>query len=53
MEIPELKIALQMKLNILAEDIAEKKRKIAMEEYDLNNHLIDINNMTKIIEPKD
>ena len=53
MEIPELIIALDLKMKIKEEDIAEKRRKLDMEEYDLKNHKKEIKNIVKELNVKE
>lgn len=50
MEIDEMIVELGLKIKYKEEQIAEKKRKVEMEEYDLNTQKAAIN---KITEPKD
>lgn len=47
MEIPELIVALQLKLKCKEEEIAEEKRKTEMKEYDLCNYKKEINKYFK------
>jgi len=43
-------VELHLKMKFKEEEIAEKRRKVDMEQYDLNNHKIAIR---KIVEPKE